>query len=682
MKTIEFKTDEEMIDWTFRQALPKYGFKIREPQIELCKQMTKALDNHQISLSEAEVGTGKTYAYLVACIVNRHFREDDLWSRMNYPHSYDFTLTTPMPFVIATSSIELQNAIINDYIPKLSQILMKEKIITKPLTVALRKGKRNYICDEKLLDYIRDLQGSKKPPKNLGPLIEVATNDEIDLDNIAGLSNYDKRRISVNRCPKDCDHKFNCAYYSFQEENLNPDILFQVCNHNYYIADLNHKRTGLKNLLPCYRGVIIDEAHKFEDALNGMYKKKLHKNDLLITLGRISKKLEGTPYYKRVKEIRKHAIHHINLLYDSFNNQIDSDELNVSSQFAVKITKKHIFRIKLIASYFTELEKMLMEKYKSRCPYKNIISEIKEVMVSFVCNKINIHWIERNKWGSFDKLYSLPLGINKTYQNQIWQRSLPVILTSGTLSINNDFHYIRNKLGLDIITENKYDETSKKSPFDYNRNCLIYLSESTITPKQKDEVYIKSISNEIIKLTDATKGRSLILFTSYKVLHKVHEHIKDKVNYPIIVSDRGNRAAVDKFKKTTNGILLSTDAWEGVDIEGELLSSLIITKLPFPIPNIDQKLIKKEYNDFFTYLQSEIIPAMQIKLKQGAGRLIRSETDRGVICILDNRYQKETLAALPKCRVTNDIDTISLFLDSQNTENSTYRPSALSARLV
>lgn len=234
------------------------------------------------------------------------------------------------------------------------------------------------------------------------------------------------------------------------------------------------------------------------------------------------------------------------------------------------------------------------------------------------------------------------------------------------MSINNDFHYIRNKLGLDIIAENKYDETSKKSPFNYNSNCLIYLSESTITPKQKDKVYIKSLSNEIVKLTSITKGRSLILFTSYKMLHKVHEHIKDKVDYPITVSDRGNRAAVDKFKKTTNGILLSTDAWEGVDIEGELLSSLIITKLPFPIPNIDQKLIKREYNDFYTYLQSEIIPAMQIKLKQGAGCLIRSETDRGVICILDNRYQKETLAALPKCRTTSNSEDIKVFLDTSD----------------
>ncbi len=97
-----FTSRNELINYIFRQVLPKYGFKVREPQIELCIQMNNALDNYQISLSEAEVGTGKTYAYLIACIVNNYFKEDDLWSRMNYPHAYDFTLTTNMPYVIAT----------------------------------------------------------------------------------------------------------------------------------------------------------------------------------------------------------------------------------------------------------------------------------------------------------------------------------------------------------------------------------------------------------------------------------------------------------------------------------------------------------------------------------------------------------------------------------------------------
>ena len=664
MKTIEFKTDEEMIDYTFRQALPKYGFKIRESQIELCKQMTKALDNHQISMSEAEVGTGKTHAYLVACIVSRHFKEDDLWSRMNFPHSYDFTLTTHMPYVIATSSIELQTAIINDYIPKLSRILLKEKIIARPLTAAMRKGKRNYICDIKLLDYIRDLKNSIRQHENLESLLQVAAGDEIDLDNITGLSNFDKKRISVNKCSKDCDHKFNCLYYSMHEDNLNPDILFQVCNHNYYIADLNHKRNGMKDLLPCYRGVIIDEAHKFVDALNNMYKKTMDKNDLLINLGRISRTLEGTPEYEQAENFRKHAVHHIDLLYTSFRNQIDYAEMNNDSQFTIKLSNNHVYRIKLIASYFKELEKILVTKYKDRSPYKRAFKEMRDVMITLVCNKTNIYWVELDKGGLLDKIHSLPLGINKVYQHELWTRSLPVILTSGTLSINEDFDYFRNKLGLKIIAENKYDETSKKSPFDYMKNCLIYFSESTVTPKQKDEIYIKSIANEIINLTNATKGRSLILFTSYKVMHKVYEIIKDKLSYPLIISDRGNRSAVDEFKKTKNGILLSTDAWEGVDISGDLLSSLIITKLPFPIPNIDQKMIQREYNDFFAYLKEEIIPSMQIKLKQGAGRLIRSETDRGVICILDNRYKKETLEALPECRITSSISDIKNFLES------------------
>lgn len=663
MKTTKYKTDEEMIDYTFRQVLPKYGFNIREPQIDLCKQMTKALDNHQISLSEAEVGTGKTFAYIIACVVNQHFKEDDLWSRMNYPHGYDFTLTTHMPYVIATSSIELQNAIINDFIPKLSKILLKEQILNRPLTAALRKGKQNYICDKKLLSYIKDLQGSENSEKCIKALVKLSMDCETDLDNVSSISNYDKKRIRVNRCTKDCDHRLSCLYNTIYEENLNPNIMFQVCNHNYYVADLNHKHNGMKNLLPPYRGVIVDEAHKFIDVLNEMYKKKLLKNDMLMTLGRVKRKFNKTTYYEKASELFNHAEKHIRQLYNSFYNQIDSQELNPNTQYAVKMNSHHIYKIKLIASYFTELEHLLKERFLVDYPYKNIISEIKEIMVSLVCNKVNTYWIGTDEFGFFDALYSLPLGINKIYQNQIWRRSLPVILTSGTLSINNDFDYIRKKLGLEVMADFKYDEMSKKSPFDYNINCLIYFSQNTATPKQKDEIYIKSIANEIINLTSATKGRSLVLFTSYTVMNKVYDMVKDKIEYPLIISERKNRKAVYEFKKTTNGILFSTDAWEGIDVEGDLLSSLIITKLPFPMPNIDQKQIRQDYSNFWSYLQSEIIPNMQIKLKQGAGRLIRSETDRGVICILDNRYQNETLAALPKCRTTNNINDVKRFLE-------------------
>jgi len=245
-------------------------------------------------------------------------------------------------------------------------------------------------------------------------------------------------------------------------------------------------------------------------------------------------------------------------------------------------------------------------------------------------------------------------------------------MTSGTLSIDGNFDYYINKLSLTKFTESERLETaSYKSPYDYKKNCMIYISNNTIKPNAKDNDYLESVANEIIDLVKTTKGRTMALFTSYNVLYKVYDLIKDKVDYPLILSARGNRNAVDQFKATTNGVLLSADAWEGVDVQGNLLSSLIITKLPFPIPSITSKALEKKYSTFENYLAKEIIPNMQMKLKQGAGRLIRHENDRGIICLLDSRasldqrYREEVLEVLPPCEITNKYERVRAFMEEE-----------------
>ena len=268
-------TPETLIDHIYHNVLPKYGYNVRPSQVRLTQHMAETLRHHQISLSEAEVGTGKTFAYLIACIVNSLFIPEDFRTRMNYAHAYHFTMVTRMPYVITTSSIELQKALMNDYIPKLSDILLKEGIIASTITAVLRKGKSNYICKRRLTKYLHTLKGSSKDTEPIHSLLSGS----IDLDMVEGISSYDKKQICVLNCPKTCKHRAKCRYIALQENLKSPNHFFQVCNHNYFIADLTHRKNRLPSLLPNYRGVIIDEAHKFSDALSQMQTFELNLND-------------------------------------------------------------------------------------------------------------------------------------------------------------------------------------------------------------------------------------------------------------------------------------------------------------------------------------------------------------------------------------------------------------------
>lgn len=192
-------------------------------------------------------------------------------------------------------------------------------------------------------------------------------------------------------------------------------------------------------------------------------------------------------------------------------------------------------------------------------------------------------------------------------------------------------------------------------------------------PNTDNEEYIQAISREISKLIDASNGQALVLFTSYKPLRLIFQQVKEmQVNRQLIAMNRGRNTAIDEFKNSQNAVLFATGSmWEGVNIPGDVLSHLIIVKLPFPIPDPISDYEKSLYQDMNEYLESVLIPQMLIKLRQGVGRLIRSETDTGIISILDvrasdnGRYHQEVLHALPECRRAESINDIQVFLNEK-----------------
>ena len=199
---------------------------------------------------------------------------------------------------------------------------------------------------------------------------------------------------------------------------------------------------------------------------------------------------------------------------------------------------------------------------------------------------------------------------------------------------------------------------------------MLYISENVPFPDKQSDEYIKAIADEIDKLVEAAYGHTVILFTSYSLLSKVYELVRYKIKYPVLKMEKSEKNIAETFKNSGNGVLFATGSfWEGVDCPGDILSSLIIVNLPFPTPTPIFEHKKKQYSELKEFIESIIFPEMLIKLKQGMGRLIRCETDTGLISILDFRiskkgkYRKRVLSALPDYKVTDSLYEVKSFFN-------------------
>ncbi len=220
-----------------------------------------------------------------------------------------------------------------------------------------------------------------------------------------------------------------------------------------------------------------------------------------------------------------------------------------------------------------------------------------------------------------------------------------------------------------IYKSKSVTEAIKPSPYDYRNNCLLYISENVPFPKPSSKAYLNALTDEIERLINAAHGHTAVLFTSYNIMGKVYAELeRRRLSFPLFKLEKSSSSAIERFKASGNGVLFASGSmWEGIDIPGDALSMLIIVKLPFTAPNAVSRYEQTLYVDFREYLESILIPEMIVRLKQGFGRLIRTEFDTGVVALLDFRvrdgavYHDILLAALPDCYTTSDIDYVEGF---------------------
>lgn len=664
------KMDETLTN-IFADILPQHGYAMRENQIALAEHILETISRRAISLAESEVGTGKTMAYLVAAVLAKRGRLNDFWLCGHYSQQ-SYAETAYMPVVVTTSSIALQRAIIQDYLPELSNILMLHGVINTPLTCVIRKGREHFLCERRLHAFFKD--ADVETQGILRPL--VSPDASCDLADAEGLTPFMKRKICVSgKCGDRCRHAASCRYLRYMQQANDPEVDFLICNHNYYLADVLHRASGKRPLLPHYQLVVIDEAHKFLDAARQMYGVTLDESEfprLAATIHSFTegKSLSGVNIHRLAKKLEEQG----KRLFGRLRNSLPRTEDDEVERLPASLDADATRHLKTMAGIAADIIDALADSHvharhrerKAQAMWE--LENLKSRALALRKHSDLVCWLEQLEDDL--TLASIPKNLDERLYRDIWSKGLPVILTSGTLSAGGDFSRVKRSLGLSRMQESLITETSQPSPFDYHKNVMLYISDTVPFPEQQDKGYLLAVADEVQRLILASQGHAAVLFTSYNAMGQVFSILRGrKLPFPMFRMGKRDTSALDNFKQSGNGVLFASGSfWEGIDIPGDALSMLIIVKLPFAVPDPIGDYEKTLYPDMTAYKNQALVPDMLVKLKQGFGRLIRTESDSGVCAILDSRarngapYHKRVVATLPFCHTSSCINDVRQFM--------------------
>ena len=479
----------------FREILPRHGMAVREEQIALCHEILDTLYNKEISLCEAGVGIGKTLAYLVACI---------LW-QMHRPSQLK------MPVVISTSSVALQDAILNEYLPDLSAIMLAEGIITAPITAVVRKGKERFVCDARLAERQEKAISKGKRQKNSLRMAESI----LDLDHIPNLTRYDRCRICVPQsCPRDCFLRLDCRYQQYLRDSMKPDI--QICNHNYLLANASHRLEERPLLLRQYQVLVVDEAHKLPDAARQMYTETLSAQDMddLCSL------LQQAHFKGLSKRLRTAFL----TLSISCTPRFAMPKRKISVPFSLTP-----FRQAALADCISLLQYIGSQPDMPHyLQYR--LAETESLLRLFLLDvPTRILYLEFSADGQLT-FCAASNRVPQLLRSALWNTREPTILTSGTLTAAGDFDHAKQLLGLAAYAPLRHFRA--ESPFNYRKKCLLYIPARRAAAVPENQY----LADQIVRLTAACHGHALVLFTSYRQMRNVYDALGGRLTFPCVPS--------------------------------------------------------------------------------------------------------------------------------------------------
>ncbi|MBC3830382.1 ATP-dependent DNA helicase [Undibacterium amnicola] len=626
------------------------GYRSRQAQIEMAKAIGQAIAGQQTLLAEAGTGTGKTFAYLIPAL---------LWGGK---------------VIVSTGTKNLQDQLYLRDIPTI------KKVLRAPVSVALLKGRANYLCHFHLE---RTLQNGRLTSReDVGYLRDISrfikttsSGDKAELTRVPETAPVWSLVTSTkdNCMGSECQYYQDCFVMKARKEAQQADVV--VVNHHLFFADLALKDTGIAELLPSANTVIFDEAHQLPETATLFFGDSISTSQILElcrdTLAEgLSHARDGAEWAKIVAPVER-AARDLRLSFPQDSIRLSLQQIAPSSDFFPNLETLKDSLGDLIQVLEKQAERAeTIEQCRVRAiDLQDQLDDWRELEPDSKAAKAKpecVLWVEA--YSVSLQLHRTPLSIAPIFNKQREGVPRTWIFASATMAVKNDFSHYVSQMGL-------WDEPARTwpSPFNYQEQGVLYVPEGMPQPNSRE--YTDAVVDAALPIIEAAGGRTFLLCTTNKAVKHCAERLKDEftqrgLNFPLFVQgDAGRTELLDRFRAAGNGVLIGSQSfWEGVDVRGEALSLVVIDKLPFAPPDDPvlaariEAMEKKGLNGFVHHQLPEAI----INLKQGAGRLIRDETDRGVLMICDPRliskpYGKRIWQSLPAFARTRELPVVLKF---------------------
>jgi ATP-dependent DNA helicase DinG len=614
------------------------GFSPRQAQTDMAIEVAYAIDKKSSLIVEAGTGTGKTFAYLIPALLS------------------------DKKIIVSTGTKNLQEQLFHKDLPLI------RKALASNAQMALLKGRANYLCRYRL-DQFQETRG-QLDAETLTDLVKVKTwSNSTQSGDIGELVSVQENSAifpfvtsTVDNClAKDCPDYDNCYLIKARKKAIEADLV--VVNHHLFFADMALKDTGFGELIPKADVMIFDEAHQIPDIASEYFGEAFSTRQLyelcvdvlqvyrssltdVKQLGKAAEKLQRTAQSFRLlfnydpergnwRDKAKQS-----LLLQCFQ------DLKIDLDFLYQVIKLCVSRNEAIDNCF-ERAVNLLNKY-------DVMAKFDDYSMSFWYETTPRHVV----------LHQTPLTVAEKFSNYVKDSGAGWIFTSATLAVDGKFEHFAKHLGLQEAKSLLLD-----SPFDYQQQSQLIVPR--YLPEANNKNRALALSELAIPLIAASNGACFMLFTSYRVMNQVAEHLAEKIDNPLLVQGQmGKGKLLAQFVEEPQAVLLATASfWEGVDVRGDKLTCVIIDKLPFASPD-DPLLqarceeVRRQGNDPFSQIQ---LPQAVIALKQGVGRLIRDVSDKGILVICDDRlvnrpYGEVFLKSLPIMKRSRDLDQAAKFL--------------------
>ena len=634
------------------------GYEFRQEQLQMAHEVARAFEASEHLVVEAGTGVGKSFAYLIPAI--------------------SLALKAEQKVVISTNTISLQEQLVTKDIPFLQRVLPRD------FNVVLAKGRRNYLSRRRLknlLNYERGLFDTYEEVEEVAEIEEwvnrTVDGSRTDLAWQPQPQVWDKVASDRDNClGRNCETYDTCFYFKARREMHNADLL--IVNHHLLFSDLAIRKDSEMSMgvLPDYDYLIIDEAHHLEATATNHASVDFSNTrvkwifDSLYTErndGSLAKRFASPQLMVQVEEARKQA----NILFGRIIDVMQEADTAVGdAPLLTQRIDESDFVENVLDAPFADIERTLKrlrddavtdddeQEIAAHYSYCQRLREELDMIIQQ--NDPNyVYWTEISTRGRTPRilLNATPANVNQMLQDHLFTVKNSVVMTSATLSTNRNFSYFKKRVGI-----SECRELLAHSPFDFKKQVQIHIPRGMPHPNSNE--FVPAAIQKIRYYLELTHGKAFVLFTSYRMMDEVYDAIASDLEEMGIDTfkqggDLSRTAMLQAFREDTDSVLFGTSSfWEGVDVRGESLSNVIITRLPFEVPTHPvmearvQQIKEQGGNEFFEFS----LPEAVLRLKQGFGRLIRTQTDTGIVVILDPRirtasYGKQFLDSLPNCEI-------------------------------